>query len=117
MRGLVILVALLSIAGAAAAQERAQRERGEQLVRMNCGRCHAVGETGRSPNRAAPPMRELHRRYSLDALANALDEGMLKGHPAMPQFNFSQADINAIIAYLRSIQTNQPASLPSSQGR
>jgi hypothetical protein len=55
-------------------------------------------------------MRELHNRYSLDNLAMALSEGMLRGHPAMPKFDFTQGEIDAIMSYLRSIQTNQSAS-------
>jgi mono/diheme cytochrome c family protein len=108
MLAVVLSMALLSAAGDAKAKERVLQ--GEMLVRTHCGRCHATGESGRSPNRAAPPMRELHNRYSLDNLAMALSEGMLRGHPAMPKFDFTQGEIDAIMSYLRSIQTNQSAS-------
>lgn len=108
MRALVISMALLSAAGGAGAQERLMA--GEMIVRTHCGRCHATGETGRSPNRAAFPLRELHNRYSLDQLALALSEGMLKRHPAMPKFDLSQSEIDAVMAYLRSIQTNRGAA-------
>lgn len=117
MRGSLALIVLLGLATGAAAQDRAQRERGEVLVRTHCAQCHATGESGKSPNRAAPPMRELHRRYDLDSLANALEEGMLRGHPAMPEFDFSRKDIDAIVVYLRSIQTNQAAGSAPLQGR
>lgn len=112
MRGVVILMVLMSLAAGANAQEQQQKQRmqGEMLLRTHCGGCHATGDTGRSPNRAAPPMRELHNRYSLDNLAMALSEGMLKGHPAMPSFDFTQGEIDAIMNYLRSIQTNQNAA-------
>jgi len=70
-----------------------------------------VGAKGDSPNPAAPPMRELHRRYSIDNLAEALAEGMLTGHPAMPEFEFPPNDVKAIIVYLKSIQTGQQAAL------
>lgn len=111
MRAALLAFALLAAAPAASAQTRAQLERGEALVERNCAACHAVGVKGDSPDPAAPPFRELHRRYSIDNLAEALSEGMLTGHPAMPEFEFPPNDVRAIIAYLKSIQTNQRAAL------
>lgn len=61
---------------------------------------------------AAPAFRELHRRYSIENLAEALAEGMLVGHPAMPEFEFRPKDVRAIIAYLKSVQTRDDAVLP-----
>jgi hypothetical protein len=37
-------------------------------------------------------------------LEEALAEGISVGHPAMPQFQFSPEDADALIAYLESIQ-------------
>lgn len=111
MRGLPILLAALVVAAPAAAQDKAERDRGAVLVQRYCASCHAVGTDGQSPNAAAPPFRELHRRYSIDALSEALAEGMLVGHPAMPEFEFQPDDIKAIVAYLKSIQTHQQARL------
>jgi cytochrome c len=113
MRGPVILLSLLCLAGAAHAQERAERARGEVLVQRHCALCHSVGTSGTSPNAAAPAFRELHRRYSIENLSEALAEGMLVGHPAMPEFEFQPQDIRAIVSYLKSIQTHQDAALPS----
>ena len=94
----------VSLAGAAQAQPI---QRGELLVRRHCAACHAVGKTGSSAEPAAPAFRELYRRYDPDALAEALAEGVLVGHPAMPEFRFDPRDVKAITAYLRSIQTRQ----------
>jgi cytochrome c len=33
-----------------------------------------------------------------------LSEGMMSGHPDMPEFQFDVDDVGAIIAYLKSIQ-------------
>lgn len=117
MRRAFVLVALLALASGAQAQERAERERGAVLTQRYCAACHAVGATGTSPNHAAPPFRELHRRYSIDNLAEALAEGMLVGHPAMPEFQFQPGDIRAIVTYLKSVQTHQDAALTSAQER
>lgn len=95
----------LSLAGAAQAQSL---QRGELLVRRHCGGCHAVGKAGASAEPAAPPFRDLYKRYEPDTLAEALAEGILTGHPAMPEFRFGRRDVRAIMAYLRSIQARQP---------
>ena len=97
----------LALASAGAAHGQSI-ERGEELVRRHCGGCHAVGTSGESKEPAAPPFRELYHRYDPDALAESLAEGILTGHPAMPEFRFSAPDVKAITAYLRSIQAHQP---------
>jgi cytochrome c len=66
--------------------------------------CHAIGPTGGSPYAAAPPFRILGQRYPLNSLEEALGEGLLSGHPEMPEFRFAPQDVGAIIRYLRSIQ-------------
>ena len=59
---------------------------------------------GESPLRIAPPFRTLHERYPIDDLAEALAEGIVTGHPTMPEFRLDPAQINDVIAYLtRSI--------------
>lgn len=103
---LVMAAMAATLAVAAQAQDPGgSSARGEALVDRHCGRCHATGLTGKSPEPAAPPFRELHRRYDPDELAEALAEGLLTGHPMMPEFRFSPNDVRAIIDYLKSIQT------------
>ena len=85
--------------------------RGHAIVQRNCAFCHAVGARGDSPNAKAPRFRELHNRYPVEMLAEALAEGMLTGHPEMPEFRFNPREIDDIIAYLKSIQTRGTASL------
>ena len=79
--------------------------------------CHAVGKAGVSPFQPAPPFRELNQRYKVDDLAEALAEGLITGHPAMPEFRFSPAEVNDIIRYIKSIQTRQAAAaeLPAAE--
>lgn len=93
---------------AAAGANAAEPDRGEALVTRHCGGCHAVGREGKSPEPAAPPFRELHRRYDPALLEEALGEGLLTGHPMMPEFRFGPDDVQAIVRYLKSIQTKQP---------
>lgn len=101
----IVLASSLAFAGAASA---ATPERGEALVRLHCGGCHAVGRSGASHEPAAPPFRELHKRYDPEQLGEALGEGLLTGHPMMPEFRFEPDDVQSIIIYLKSIQTKQP---------
>jgi len=101
---------MLAIALGAPAPALAQSiERGEQLLKRHCADCHAVGARGRSPLGAAPALRDLHRRYEPEMLAEALAEGILTGHPAMPMFQFGPNDVQSIILYLDSIQTRARA--------
>lgn len=111
---LAVAVVLL-VSGPAAAQAPPQTltpvEQGRELVLKNCGMCHAVGAVDASPNAQAPAFRDLHRRYPIENLEEALGEGILTGHPQMPQFVFAPAEVAAVIAYLKSVQTAQGVRL------
>lgn len=89
---------------ARAADDQGQLRRGEALVTSNCGPCHAIGRSGASRHPQAPPLRTLGRRYDIESLEEALGEGILSGHPDMPEFRFSGEDVGAVVAYLKSIQ-------------
>jgi hypothetical protein len=59
----------------------------------------------------APPLRTLAERYPVAGLADAFALGIMTGHPGMPEFRLSRAQIEAVVAYLESIQTRQGAGL------
>jgi len=109
---LCLTVGLLLVVAPAAAQSDLTA-RGRLLVQRHCAGCHAVTRSGASPDAAAPPFRDLNQRYRIDSLGEALAEGILTGHPAMPQFAFPPKDIAAVLAYLKSIQTREQASTRS----
>lgn len=109
-RALVVLGGLLA-ASAAQAQSSHQLARGHLLVQRYCADCHSVNRTGKSPRREAPPFRDLNTRYDIDDLGEALAEGILTGHPAMPEFKFGPRDVAAVLAYMKKIQTNQTAAV------
>ena len=88
-------------AGAAVADEI---EQGRALLEENCARCHAIGRDGDSPFPPAPPFRLLGERYPVESLEEALAEGIVSGHPAMPEFTFEPDQIGAIMLYLKSLQ-------------
>jgi mono/diheme cytochrome c family protein len=105
LRRLLTLAFLLTGADALAS------ERGETLIRRHCGGCHAIGALDSSPEPAAPPLRDLNRRYEPEMLGEALGEGLLSGHPLMPEFRFEPDDVEAILEFLKSIQVRQPAGI------
>jgi cytochrome c len=101
IRLLVATMAAMTFGQAVKAQDL---KRGEALLARNCASCHAVGRTGDSPQKLAPTFRSLGQRYPIESLEEALGEGIMSGHPDMPEFSFDAADVGAIIAYLKSIQ-------------
>jgi len=112
-RGVIALAVGLLTAStvlAQSAQPRGDAEAialGQTLVLRNCGMCHAVGRADVSSKAGAPAFRDLSRRYDVDALGEALAEGLLTGHPEMPEFRFEPYEVDAILKYLRSIQARQ----------
>lgn len=76
---------------------------GRAFAAAQCGACHATDETGASPVEAAPPFREVARRWPLDSLAEALAEGIVTGHPAMPETVMSPDQIDDFLAYLDAL--------------
>jgi cytochrome c len=79
-------------------------QRGLVFVRTNCARCHAVGKIGGSPLRIAPPFRTLHERYPVESLQESLAEGIITGHPTMPEFRLDPGQVADVIAYLKSLE-------------
>jgi mono/diheme cytochrome c family protein len=103
----ILLVLLLALqAEFALAQGSVQR--GAAFVRANCARCHAVERAGPSPLAIAPPLRELHRRYPMDDLAEAFAEGITTGHPSMPEYRLAPDQIEDVLAYMRSLASARP---------
>lgn len=100
--GLAVALLLAAATGPAAAAP--DLKHGEALLTRSCGSCHAVGPTGDSPDKEAPAFRTLGTRYPIESLEEALGEGLLSGHPDMPEFKFDADDVGGIIAYLKSIQ-------------
>jgi cytochrome c len=76
---------------------------GRRIVERDCAGCHAVGPQGASPLPQAPPFRDLHRKYDVEDLAESLAEGIVAGHPAMPERTYEPSDVAALIAYLKSL--------------
>ncbi len=100
IRALAGLGLILSAATAMAADADA----GLAYLDARCGTCHATGTQGESPLAQAPAFRDLGKSYPPEALEEALAEGIITGHPDMPEIAASPQDIDNVIAWLERIQ-------------
>ena len=100
--------ALLSLAvslGAADAQPLdPSAQRGLNFVRTNCARCHSIDKVTASPLAVAPPFRDLHKRYPVENLEEALGEGIVTSHPTMPEFRLDPGQITDLIGFFKSLE-------------
>lgn len=81
---------------------------GEAIAKRDCGGCHAIGRSDESPLAQAPRLRDLHRRYPVEQLGEAFAEGIVVGHGPMPQWVFEPYEIEALTAYLKSLEADRP---------
>lgn len=89
-----------------AAEETDLVSQGKALLQKNCGRCHSIDKAGESPLKKAPPLLDLYRQYQPERLEFELAEGIGSSHSAMPQIQFSVDQIEAIVAYLENLTTD-----------
>jgi cytochrome c len=107
MLGIGIAAAAALIAGSpstAAEPLSPSAQRGLVFVRTNCAQCHAIGREGASPLSIAPPFRTLHQKSPVESLAESFAEGIVTGHPSMPEFRLEPDRINAVISYLKTLE-------------
>jgi mono/diheme cytochrome c family protein len=105
MRRSCFALALIATFNNAAHALDREQQRGKSLLQSMCGRCHAVGETGRSRHADAPPFRTFgdDKLYDND-LGQRLQDGLTTIHPDMPTFHFGRGDAEAAVNYLKFIQ-------------
>ena len=100
-----LLMALcLALPSVAVAQMSPSEQRGQTFVRANCSNCHATDRVSSSSLKVAPPFRELHLRYPVESLQEALVEGVRTGHPNMPEFQLDPDQASDVIAYLKTLE-------------
>ena len=108
-----VLVAGLTVAPVIARDPDVQK--GRAIAERLCARCHDITAAGPSPLALAPPFRLLPKKYPVEHLAEALAEGIVTGHPAMPQFKFSSdGDRRAAQLHRQPGATGQQPSASSS---
>ncbi|MBU0725447.1 MAG: cytochrome c [Alphaproteobacteria bacterium] len=109
-RRFLLVFALMLTAAPVLAQNAAQPgsiAAGQVIAEERCARCHAIAATGNSPFPAAPPFRELQKKYPIEQLAEALAEGIGVGHPDMPEFVLQPVEIEGFLAFLNSLQPSR----------
>uniref|UniRef100_B0SWG7 Cytochrome c class I n=1 Tax=Caulobacter sp. (strain K31) TaxID=366602 RepID=B0SWG7_CAUSK len=99
-------------AGTADAPPQDSLALGQAIAKRDCGGCHAVGRLDDSPLPRAPRLRDLHRRYPVEQLGEALAEGIVVGHGPMPEWVLQPHEIEALIAYLKSLEPEAPVRAP-----
>jgi cytochrome c len=100
---LIILSAMLTILNplpVAAASVAA----GKAFAQANCSHCHSVDKFTPSTLAIAPPFRTLHERYPVESLEEALAEGIVTGHPSMPEFRLDPGQVSDFISFLKSME-------------
>src|ERR1700754_4835701 len=95
------LAATLVITSSALAITPAE-QRGKNFVVTHCSGCHSVDKVTPSPLKIAPPFRTLHMRYPIENLEEALAEGIITGHPTMPEFRLDPGQVADVIAFLKT---------------
>lgn len=103
-RLLAAAVLLTCLMSPALAQLSPAAQRGRSFVTTNCSRCHSVDKYTASPLKIAPPFRTLHERYPVEDLQESLAEGIVVGHPTMPQFKLDPGQVDDVITYLKTLQ-------------
>jgi mono/diheme cytochrome c family protein len=98
------LLGVLIAAGSGDLSHASNPEQGKRLALTHCARCHSIDKVSPSPLKIAPPFRTLHERYPVDTLQEALAEGIVTGHPKMPEFRFDGDQVGDFIAYLKTLE-------------
>ncbi len=73
---------------------------GKTLLAANCGRCHAIDPSAKSPRAQAPNLAIVLQSYPAERLQSELAEGIRPKHPDLPQVRFSAGEIASIYRYL-----------------
>ena len=101
---------LLELGASVAWAANSAANEGKTILEANCGRCHSLEATGASPLPQAPPLGEVYLKYPIDQLEQGFAEGMGSKHRDMPQIQFSDDQVAAILSYLGSITGVDPAT-------
>lgn len=96
---LSVLIPILPVLAISPAEQR-----GKTFALHHCARCHAVDRTSASRLPAAPPLRILHHRYPIESLSEALAEGIVTGHPDMPEAQLDPDQIHDLLSFLKTLE-------------
>jgi cytochrome c len=97
------LLAVLVGLSAGAYANSSEIDLGRELAELNCASCHNIERTGDSPFDAAPPFRTIPEKYKPSELEEAFVEGIVVGHPAMPEWQMTGEQAAALTAFIADL--------------
>lgn len=103
MRLFALAIVLLATAATGQGQDAALAAKGQRLAEANCAICHAIAATGNSPLSAAPAFRDIATRFDFADLEDAFNEGVATEHPAMPDWQMTPEQAEALAAYIMTL--------------
>jgi cytochrome c len=98
-----LLVLGLVTGSTVARAEDPTAEEGRGLAEANCATCHSLEAEGASPFAAAPPFRDVAKRYTEGELMDGFMEGLPVRHEAMPDWNMTEDQAIALSLYIMSL--------------
>ena len=99
-----VVLAFSSLAFATPCTAAPNAQAGKAFAQANCSHCHSIDKVTQSTLAIAPPFRTLHQRYKVESLEEALAEGIMTGHPSMPEFKLDPGQIGDFIAFLKTLE-------------
>jgi len=105
LAGPAFLLALLQascagVQGAGRAEAGGPAAEGRKIIEARCASCHSLGAKAGHPD--APSVLALAQMGPPEGLAESLAEGIMVGHPDMPEARMSAKEIEAVIAFLKT---------------
>jgi mono/diheme cytochrome c family protein len=100
----LVVIAFGALVAATPSAAEPNVQAGRAFAQSNCSHCHSIDKVTQSTLAIAPPFRTLHERYPVESLEEALAEGIMTGHPSMPEFKLDPGQIGDLIAYLKSLE-------------
>jgi cytochrome c len=95
-----ICLVFASAAGTFALELSPTEAQGRAILQKNCSRCHSIDESEESPVPAAPPFRNVYKKFAVEELKMRLSEGVVSHFRGMPQIDFTSEEITRIVDYL-----------------
>jgi len=86
---------------------------GRALALGECSACHAVGAGGGAPATGAPSFASVAERYRNYRLDWELETISQVGHYRMPAKMLTAAEVSALSAYIRTLDSAKPPGQPS----
>ena len=98
-----MLAGALVLGSTLARAEDPSAEEGRGLAEANCATCHSLEAEGASPLAAAPPFRDVAKRYTEEELMDGLMDGLPVRHEAMPDWDMTEDQAIALSLFIMSL--------------